>query len=136
MGTFAETAIVDYRFSFSNPKLPFSVSIFSKQTEFPFPFPICNRQTGSLFSVCGIRKTWTWRDGEWRHQREIGGQTVFLNPFTIYLSCKRRFAFCPCVDAETNGKLSACKQTKRNCPSTVVGKLLLKSNCVTLLPLL
>ncbi len=38
MGTFAETAIVDYRLSFSNQKLPFSVSIFSKQTEFPFPF--------------------------------------------------------------------------------------------------
>jgi hypothetical protein len=43
MGTFAETAIVDYRLSFADQKtnkLPFTVSICSKQTEvcrFHFP---------------------------------------------------------------------------------------------------
>jgi hypothetical protein len=44
MGTFAETAIVDYHLSFAGTKeneLPFSVSVCSKQTEvchFRFPF--------------------------------------------------------------------------------------------------
>jgi Zn-finger protein len=61
MGTFAETEIDDYRLSLANQgKLPFSVSVFSKQTEecrfrclfdngscrFPLiPFSVCSRES-------------------------------------------------------------------------------------------
>jgi hypothetical protein len=65
MGTFAETAIVDYRLSFAHweNKLLFSISVCSKQTEvsrFRFPFAANNegrRFPLVLFSICGILET-------------------------------------------------------------------------------
>jgi hypothetical protein len=64
---FAETAIVDYRLSLANQgkQIPFSVSVFSKQTEgcrFHFPF-------ATTFFVSSVFRSWnsgsmemeTWR---------------------------------------------------------------------------
>ncbi len=34
---------------------------------------------------------------------EMEAQVVFLNPFSICSSCKRKFVVCPFVDEETNG---------------------------------
>ncbi len=59
MGTFAETAIVDYRYFLPTKenKLPFSVSVCSKQTEvcrFCFPFTANKRQ--SPFSISFVSR--------------------------------------------------------------------------------
>jgi hypothetical protein len=61
MGTFVETAIVDYGLSFSKEnKLPFFVSVYSKQRKFAvsvFRLIQTNRLFPSVpFSVC--LKTW------------------------------------------------------------------------------
>ncbi len=44
-------------------------------------------------------KTWTLRHG--KRKTEI--QAIFLNPFTVGSSCKRKFVVCPFVDEEPNG---------------------------------
>jgi hypothetical protein len=36
-------------------------------------------------------------------QKEIEAQAIFLNPFTICSSCKRKIVVCSFVDEQTNG---------------------------------
>jgi hypothetical protein len=36
-------------------------------------------------------------------KRKKKAQAIFLNPFTVCSSCKRKFVVCPFVDEETNG---------------------------------
>ncbi len=63
----------------------------------------------------GGKETWkygnmeTWLHGDMvtltsRHQTE-NTQAIFLNPFTVCFSCKRKFVICPFVEA-------VCKRTK------------------------
>jgi hypothetical protein len=158
MCRFAETGIVDNRslFPIKENKLPFSISICSKQTEVcRFPFLICSKQIEvavfhyfhflfALFRKHGDidmeswwsyedmetwrhvdrdMETWrhrhsdmeTWRNKEtWRHghltfyenkinkKTENQAQAIFLNPFTVCQSCKRKLIVCPFVNEETN----------------------------------
>jgi hypothetical protein len=75
MGTFAETAIVDYHLSLMTKenKLLFSVSVSSKQTEVcSFRFPFAANKQKLLFSVSPLFhlrhsrniETRTWRHGD------------------------------------------------------------------------
>jgi hypothetical protein len=76
MGTFAETAFVDYRVSFADQGKQTSVSVGSKQTEvcrFRFPFA-ANKQ--KLPSVCGIPETW-------RHGIQISNRKQKLRRFSL-----------------------------------------------------
>jgi hypothetical protein len=34
---------------------------------------------------------------------EMEAQAIFLNPFTVCLSCERKFVVCPFVEEGTNG---------------------------------
>jgi hypothetical protein len=52
-------------------------------------------------------------------KRKTEAPGVFLNPFTVCSSSKRKFFVYPFVDEENKRKLSICKQTKRACPSMV-----------------
>jgi hypothetical protein len=77
MGTFAETAIVDYRLSFADQGKQMSVFIFNWQQTNGFAVSVfCLQKTNGIFrfplvllSVCGILKMWrhghedmdTWR---------------------------------------------------------------------------
>ncbi len=74
MGTFAETAIVDYTISLptKETKYLFSVSVCSKQMEVcHFRFPFAENKWKLPFSVSpifrlrnsGNMETWTWRHG-------------------------------------------------------------------------
>ncbi len=45
-------------------------------------------------------ETWT-RTGNGKQKTE--GQAIFLNPFTICSSCKRKFVVCLFLDKATNG---------------------------------
>jgi hypothetical protein len=46
-----------------------------------------------------VYKYTTVSNGKWKTQ----GLVIFLNPFTVYSSCKRKFVVCPFVDEETKG---------------------------------
>jgi hypothetical protein len=63
-------------------------------------------------------ETWTWRHRHRDRELKLWGilkfhgknrewkteaQTISLNLFTVYSSCKRKFVVCPFVDEETNG---------------------------------
>jgi hypothetical protein len=63
-------------------------------------------------------ETWTWT-----HQMEkMEARAIFLNPFTICSSCKRKFVFCRILDEETNRSYPFAErlQTKRTCPSVFI----------------
>ncbi len=45
-------------------------------------------------------------------KRKTEAQAIFLNPFTVCSSRKRKFAICQIVHEETKGKLSVCKRPK------------------------
>jgi hypothetical protein len=77
MNKFAEEAIVDYLLSFADQgknKLPFSVSVCSKQTEvclFRFPFTVNKRKLTFFFSsIFGISETWRHGHGIKKYQME------------------------------------------------------------------
>jgi hypothetical protein len=74
MGTYPETANVDYRLSFADQDKQSSVFRLRLQQingSLPFPFSVCSRNGGFPlvpFSVCGIQETWRRGDIEtWRH---------------------------------------------------------------------
>jgi hypothetical protein len=46
---------------------------------------------------------WTWRHGILKNQIEMETKAIFLNPFTVWSSCKWKFVICPFLDKETNG---------------------------------
>jgi hypothetical protein len=79
MGTFAEKAIVDYRLSFGDQGKQTSVFRFHlQQTNRSLPFPFSGKQ-------------------------KTEAHALFLDPFTVCSSCKRKFVVCPFVDERTNG---------------------------------
>ncbi len=108
MGTFTETAMIDYCLSFveQENKLPFSVSVCSKQTEFDVCFQQINRSCHGDMETWRHgdieMETWTWKSDIFRKKikvkREV--QAIFINPF-------------PSVHS-ANGSLSICtkKQTE------------------------
>jgi hypothetical protein len=51
-------------------------------------------------------ETWIHGDINMEASNENGAQVIFLNPFTVYSSCKRKFVICSFVDEETNGSYS------------------------------
>ncbi len=54
----------------------------------------------------GDTELWSHGDMDmetWKHQMETEAQAIFLNPSTVCSSYKRKFAFCPLIDEETNG---------------------------------
>ncbi len=51
-------------------------------------------------------------------QTENGSPGIFLNPFTICSSCKRKFVVCPFVDKERNKSCLFANELKRTCPQT------------------
>ncbi len=68
----------------------------------------------------GDMETWTrrYRDFKWKME----AQAIFLSPFIVCSSCKRKFVVWPFVDEETNRIYPVCKRTKRawrTCLSTV-----------------
>jgi hypothetical protein len=90
MGMFAKTAIIEHHLPTKENKLPFSVSVYSKQMKvchFPnagLPFSKCSRQMevavsiSSVFPNSGTKETWrhsdveieTWKHGDmetWKH---------------------------------------------------------------------
>jgi hypothetical protein len=57
MGTFATTAIVDYRLSFANQQKRtsvFRVRLQQTNGSLPFPFSVCSKQTEVAVSVSSI----------------------------------------------------------------------------------
>jgi hypothetical protein len=109
MGTFAETAVVNYRY-----RLLFADQ--GKQTSFPFG---ANKRKFLPFSVSSVFPSQKWlrpRDFSTEKifrkpsifpkiKRETDKETlaIFLKPFTVCSSCKRKFVVCPFIDEETNG---------------------------------
>ncbi len=139
-GHVADTAIINYCLSFAGQGKQTSVFPFHLQQtirSFPFLFPAYRKQTEVavfhyvvLFSVFWYSRnveTWTSGDMEtWKHgdtdmetsnrKRKTEAQAVFLNPFTICSSSKRKFVVRPFVDKETNRSYSfgnGHKQTRR-----------------------
>ncbi len=48
-------------------------------------------------------RAWTWRHGIKKKHQKTEAKGIFLNPFTVCSSCKRKFVICLFVDKETNG---------------------------------
>jgi hypothetical protein len=109
MGTFAETAIVDYRLSFADQgkQTSFFRFLFSNGS-LPIPFFFCNKQTEvAIFvsSVFRLRNSGNTDNGDMESsngKRKTEDHAIFLNPSTVCSSCKRKFVVCPFVDEETN----------------------------------
>jgi hypothetical protein len=108
MGTFTETVIVDKVpiIVVEEHKRPFSVSLCSKQTEVcRYHLPFAENTWKLSFSISFVfrlrnsRNVETWRNGDIK-RKEV--QAIFLNPFTVCSSRKRKFDVCPFVDKETN----------------------------------
>jgi hypothetical protein len=99
----------------TNIRFPFSVC--SKQTKICFfHFPFVENKRKLPFSVCGILDMETWKNGDIKQKTEA--QVIFLYPFTICSSRKRKFVV---YRLRNKRKLSVCKKTKRTkptCPST------------------
>ncbi len=139
MGTFDETAIVGYHLSFADKGKQTPVFCFClKQTNgsLPFPFPFAENKRKLPFSISPVfrlrkhreMETWrngnmeTWRPRTWRHQMDNGAQAVFLNPFDVCSSCKRKLVFLSICRDENKRILYVCqrtKPTKRTWPSTL-----------------
>jgi hypothetical protein len=76
MGTFAETAIIDYRLSFADQGKQTS-AFHLQQTSGILPFPFSENKKKLPLSISSIFplqnfgnvETWTWK---WRHQTENG----------------------------------------------------------------
>jgi hypothetical protein len=120
MGTFDETAIVGYHLSFADKGKQTPVFCFClKQTNgsSPFPFPFAENKQKLPFSISPVfrlrkhreMETWrngnmeTWRPRTWRHQMDNGAQAIFLNPFDVCSSCKRKLVVYPFAGTKTNG---------------------------------
>ncbi len=121
MGMFAETEIVDYRLLFAGQnKLPFSISVSTKQTEdvafhlFCFPYiyiyylyiDICchfkwKKWKTEFIHLHLLIMEFRWFKNQIKQKTEV--QAIFLNPFTICSSCTRKFVVCPFADKETGG---------------------------------
>ncbi len=57
----------------------------------------------------------------YRFKQKMKAQVIFLNPFTVCLSCKRKVVLCLFVGEETAGNYPQTdKWTKRTCPSMPV----------------
>jgi hypothetical protein len=85
MGTFAETTNVDYR----KVPVPFIVSR-PRKLNFHFPYILKRQHICRYIAICCHLK--------WKTE----AQAIFLNPFTVWSSQKRKFVVCPLVYEETN----------------------------------
>jgi hypothetical protein len=103
MGTFSETAIVDYCLSFADHQKQTYVCHFRLQQtkevcRFRFPFAENKRKLPfSIFRIpetCGHGDTGTWGHGDIKQKTE--DPAIFLNPFTICMS-KWKFVVFVCV---------------------------------------
>ncbi len=90
---------------------PLSVSVCSKQAEVAvFRFPLY------IYICCRFTK-------KSNIKQITEDQAIFLNPFTVCSSCKRKFVVCSCVDEEKNGSypfangLNGLTGLKSTCPS-------------------
>jgi hypothetical protein len=84
------------------------------KTTFQFPFPCAANKWKFVVSVFRLRYSGNreiWRHGNIRQKTEV--QAIFLIPFTVCLSCKRKFVVSLFADEEKN-RSSVCKWT---CPS-------------------
>jgi hypothetical protein len=57
-------------------------------------------------------ETWTWRHGKIKQKTEA--QAIFLNPFTVCSSCKRKLPICPLVAEVKNGSNPFAKGLWKN----------------------
>jgi hypothetical protein len=96
MGTFAETAIVNYRLSFTNQGKQTSLFRFSLQQtngRLPLLFSVCRKQKEVAFSVSSVFRFWnsgnveTWNMGTWSHgDGDIKRKTEIGSPGDFPLS--------------------------------------------------
>jgi hypothetical protein len=114
MGTFAETAIVDYRSSFANEGKQTSVFYFrlQQQTEvcqcclplgankWKLPFSVSSVFCIHMLRICCLFNMYIYATVSNR-KRITKAQAIFLNPFTVNSLCKCKFVVCPFVDEET-----------------------------------
>ncbi len=80
---------------------PFSFRLEQTNGILPFPNSVCRKQTELGFSICKI--TEMWRHGHGDIKRKTDAQAIFLIPFTVGSSCKRKLTVCPVFDEDTNG---------------------------------
>jgi hypothetical protein len=119
MGTFAETAIVDYSLWFTCQGKQTSVFRF----RFPFIYIFWNGSvcisTYIYLHMLPFQYLYIYRIYKYTYlyisfynyiyvyiccsfKWKAEAQAIFLNPFTVCSSCKRIFVVCPFVDEETN----------------------------------
>jgi hypothetical protein len=97
MGTLLkkQSPITVYSLLTKKNKLPFSVSVCGKQTEvchFCYWFAANNEKLHTYTQISNAKQ-------------KTESQAIFLNPFTVCSSCKRKFVVCPFVHEVTNGSL-------------------------------
>ncbi len=94
-------------------KIPFSISVCSKPTEvcrFRFPCIYICTENGNIYIF--IKYTCTYTEIYYisidiymycRFKRNMEAYALFLNPFAVRSSYKRKFVVCPCVYEVTDG---------------------------------
>ncbi len=126
MGTFAETAIIDYNLLCADQgnKLPFSLSVFRKQTEVcRFRFPFAENKKKLPFSIRSVLRSGN-RDIYMRHvdmetssrKRNPGQFSLIHLLFALCANGSLSFAFC----WRNKRRLSICKWTKRTKQTIVI----------------
>ncbi len=96
MGTFAETAIIDNRFLFADQEK--QTSVFHQ-----FLFLYIYTYIFKWKHICIHIHTHIYIYVFCNFKRKMKAQVIFLYPFTIYSSCKRKCVVSLFVDEETNG---------------------------------
>ncbi len=102
MGTFAETAIIDYHLLFADQGKPISVFHFRLQQtngSLLLHISVCSKQVKIAFFVSFIFRIYFYICC--RFKRKTEAQAIFLYPFTVCSSGKQKFVVCPIVDEET-----------------------------------
>jgi hypothetical protein len=132
LGMFAETAIVDFHWSFADQGKQTLIFCFCLQQtngicHLPLiPFFIyvcicvCPCVGGVWVFVCVYIFIFIFIFICWRFKQKTEAPSDFPQFIYCLLICKRKFVICPFVDEETNGRFFVCKQTKRTkrtCPS-------------------
>jgi hypothetical protein len=85
----------------------YGLPVCRKQTEVScFLFPLAEKQREVAvfrwfrfsFAESGNIEPWRWRHGNMKKKQKMEAQAIYLNPFTVCSSCKRKFVICPLVD--------------------------------------
>ncbi len=105
-------------------KLPFFVSVCCKQMQVShFRLPFAANKQKLLFLLVLLSIYTVYQNSLYIYlyiyllpisnfKQEMKIQAIFLNPFTVYSSCKREFVVCPFADQETNGSHPFAKGLK------------------------